>query len=334
MVDTLGVHESVAAVFPPASLREYLTEAAAADGVETTVGVVPAATDGAYGGADGETGDGGDSRLPLADCDAVVTFAHEERFLDADLDWIHSVQAGVDRFPFEALEERSIALTNSTGIHGDSVGDTVAGYMLAFARRLHVYRDQQRDREWSWPAHDEPFSLRGERLCVVGLGGLGRGIAARADALGMDVVGVKRTPTPVEGVNEVYPSDRLHEAVGDARFVALAVPLTPATEGLVGADEFAAMRSDAYLINVARGDVVDQDALVAALAEGSVAGAALDVFEEEPLPESSPLWDREEVIVTPHAAAAHREYADRVGAIVAESLRRQARGEGYANRVV
>lgn len=344
MVDTLGVHESVAAVFPPESLREYLAEAAAADGLETTVGVVPAATDDEYGGADAGGVPGDASVLPLADCDAIVTFAHEERFLDADLEWIHSVQAGVDRFPFDALEERSIALTNSTGIHGDSVGDTVAGYMLAFARRLHVYRDQQGQKKWSWPAHDEPFSLRGERICVVGLGGLGRGIAARADALGMDVVGVKRTPTPVEGVNEVYPSDRLHEAIGDARFVALAVPLTPATEGLVGADEFAAMRSDAYLINVARGDVVDQDALVAALERGDggtdadedsgIAGAALDVFETEPLPEESPLWDREEVIVSPHAAAAHREYAERVGAIVAESLRRQARGEGYANRVV
>lgn len=347
MVDTLGVHGSVDAVFPPTALCEYLSDATAADGLDVTVGVVPASKHGAYGGGHiDEAGDGGEDAPPslsLADCDALVTFRYDAAFLDADLEWIHSVQSGVDRFPFDRLDREGVALTNSNGIHGDSVGDTVAGYMLAFARRLHVYRDRQREREWSWPAHDEPFSLRGERLCVVGLGGLGRGIAARADALGMDVVGVKRTPTPVEGVNEVYPSDRLHEAVGDARFVALAVPLTPATEGLVGAAEFAAMRSDAYLINVARGDVVDQDALVAALeqenddgpdAGSGIRGAALDVFEAEPLPESSPLWGREEVIVTPHAAAAHREYADRVGAIVAESLRRQARGEGYANRVL
>ncbi|MGZ0746831.1 D-2-hydroxyacid dehydrogenase [Haloparvum sp. AD34] len=315
MVETLGIHDSVAQVFPPETLAAYLREEAPSPDLDVVVV---------------EAGD----RDALADCDALVTFAYDEAFLAADLEWIHSVQAGVDRFPFEELEARNVALTNSTGIHGDSVGDTVAGYMLSFARRLHRYRDQQADREWSWPAHDEPFSLRGERLCIVGLGGLGRGIAARADALGMEVVGVKRTPTPVEGVDEVYRRDQLHEAIGDARFVALAVPLTPETEGLVGADEFHAMREDAYLINVARGEVVVQQDLVDALDDEIIAGAALDVFETEPLPEDSPLWDLEEVIVTPHAAAAHREYGERVGAIVVESLRRLERGEGYANRVV
>lgn len=315
MVATLGVHESVEAVFPPSSLVDALAGDADERGVELRV--VP------EGDADA-----------LAGCDALVTFAYEEAFLRADLEWIHSVQAGVDRFPFEDLESRGIALTNSTGIHGDSVGDTVAGYMLTFARRLHVFRDQQREREWAWPAHDEAFSLRGERLCVVGLGGLGRGIAARADALGMEVVGVKRTPVPVTNVDRVVGPDGMTDAIADARFVALAVPLTPATEGLVGEPELAAMRDDAYLINVARGSVVDESALEVALADEVIAGAALDTFETEPLPADSPLWDHEEVVVTPHAAAAHREYAARVGDIVAESLRRRADCGGYANRVV
>ncbi|MFB6236628.1 MAG: D-2-hydroxyacid dehydrogenase [Halopenitus sp.] len=315
MVDTLGIHTSVEQVFPPATLAEYLTDEAADRGFNILVV------------------DAGDRQM-LADCDALVTFDYEEAFLEADLDWIHSVQAGVDRFPFDALDAHDIALTNSTGIHGDSVGDTVAGYMLSFARRLHRFRDQQAANEWSRSAHDEPFSLRGERLCIVGLGGLGRGIAAHADALGMDVVGVKRTPTPVEGVDEVYRRDQLHEAIADARFVALAVPLTPETEGLFGADELDAMREDASLINVARGEVVAQQDLIDALDDEIIAGAALDVFETEPLPESSPLWDFEEVIVTPHAAAAHREYGERVGDIVVESLQRQERDEGYANRVV
>lgn len=317
MIDTLGIHTSVDQVFPPETLRDLLADGADADDLDIDIRVVSA----------------GDAEA-MADCDALVTFAHEDAFLDANLDWVHSIQAGVDRFPFDAFEEREIALTNSTGIHGDSVGDTVAGYMLNFARRLHVYRDQQRERTWEWPAHDEPFSLRGERLCVVGLGGLGGGIAARADALGMDVVGVKRTPTPVEAVGEVYPSTQLHEAIADARFVALAVPLTPETEGLIGFEELREMREDAYLINVARGDVVVQDRLVPALRQGAIAGAALDTFTEEPLPADSPLWEMENVIVTPHAAAAHREYADRVAAIVAESLRRLERGDGYANRVL
>lgn len=315
MVDTLGIHTSVSQVFPPATLAEYLADEAAERGFNVVIV------------------DAGD-RQTLVDCDALMTFDYESAFLEAGLDWIHSVQAGVDRFPFDELDARGVALTNSTGVHGDSVGDTVAGYMLSFARRLHRFRDQQHDREWAWPAHDEPFSLRGERLCIVGLGGLGRGIAARADALGMDVVGVKRTPTPVEAVDEVYRRDQLHEAIENARFVALAVPLTPETEELFGAEELHAMREDAYLINVARGGVVAQQDLVDALDDGVITGAALDVFETEPLPEGSPLWDFEEVIVSPHAAAAHREYGERVGAIVVESLRRQLDGEGYANRVV
>ncbi len=206
--------------------------------------------------------------------------------------------------------------------------------MLSFARRLHRYRDQQGDREWAWPDHDDPFTLDGASLCVVGLGTLGRGIAARADALGMDVTGVKRTPTPVDHVDEVHPARDLREAVADAKFVALAVPLTAETEGLVGERELAAMRDDAYLVNVARGGVVDQDALVDALESGGLAGAALDVFEAEPLPEDSVLWGMDEVIVTPHAAAANRDYPRRMAALVRENAQRLDAGDDLVNRVV
>ena len=315
MTLTLGVHESVDVVFPPRAFLDAIDDDATATSTELRL-----------------VGDG-DSEA-LAAVDALVTFAYDEAFLDAGLDWIHSIQTGVDKFPFDELKAAGVALTNSTGIHGDAIGDTVAGYMLSFARRLHVYRDQQGAREWRWPDPDEPFSLAGERLCVVGLGVLGRGIAMRASGLGMDVVGVRRTPTPVANVDEVYGRDALGEAIADARFVALALPLTPETEGLIGEAEFETMRSDAYLLNVARGAIVDQAALIEAIEADAVAGAALDVFETEPLPESSPLWGHEEVIVTPHAAAAHHEYADRVADIVAESLRRQEAGDGFANRVV
>ncbi|MFB6168704.1 MAG: D-2-hydroxyacid dehydrogenase [Haloferacaceae archaeon] len=310
MIDTLGVHDSVDAVFPPAVLRESLAD----DHPDLTARVV-------------ETAAG------VADCDALVTFAHDPAVFDADLRWVHSIQAGVDRFPLETFEARGVALTNSTGIHGDAVGEAALGTMLMLARRLHVYRSNQERGEWARPAWDEPFTLRGESLCVVGLGTLGRGIATRADALGMRVSGVKRTPTPVDGVETVHPSSALLEAVSDARFVALAVPLTDRTEGLVGEQALARMREDAYLVNVARGGVVDQSALVRALDEGGIAGAALDVFETEPLPPESPLWEREEVIVTPHAAAATDEYYERVAALVRENLRRLAAGETLANRV-
>jgi D-2-hydroxyacid dehydrogenase (NADP+) len=311
VIATLGVHDSVDAVFPPAVLRDAL-----ADGrPDPTVRVV-------------------ESDATLGDCDALVTFAHDDAFLDAGLRWVHSIQAGVDRFPLESYDAAGVVLTNSTGIHGDAVGESVLGTMLMLARRLHVYRSNQARREWDRPAWDEPFTLRGESCCVVGLGTLGRGVATRADDLGMSVTGVRRTPTPVDGVETVHPPGGLDEALADARFVVLAVPLTDRTEGLVGAPEFERMREDAYLVNVARGGVVDQPALVRALEAGEVAGAALDVFETEPLPPDSPLWAMDEVIVTPHASAATHEYCERVAALVRESLRRLGAGETPANRVV
>ncbi|NHX36257.1 MULTISPECIES: D-2-hydroxyacid dehydrogenase [Halolamina] len=308
MVTRIGIHASIEALFPPEVLRDRLAA------VDPEVVVVD--TD------------------EVDAVDALVTFAYEDAFLDAGLDWIHSVQAGIDRFPLEEFEAAGINLTNSTGTHGDSVGETVAGYMLAFARRLHEFRSKQERKEWAWAEWDAPFTLSGSSLCVVGLGTLGRGIAARADALGMDVTGVKRTPTPVDHVDTVHPSSELHEAIGGAKFVALAVPLTDETEGLIGAEELARMRADAVLVNVARGGVVDQSALADALRADDLGGAALDVFETEPLPADSPLWDMDDVIVTPHSAAAHREYPDRMAALVRENLRRIDDGERLANGVV
>ena len=305
----LGIHPSVDIVFPPSLLREELTDLAA------DVRIL----------SDGSA---------LAGLDGVVTFSFEEAFLSADLEWIHCILAGVDAFPFEALKRRGITLSNSSGVHGDAIGDTVLGYMLQFARRLHIYRDNEPTREWYYPDWDETFTLPGETVCVVGLGTLGQGVTARADAVGMNVRGVRRTPTPVPSVDAVFTPDSLTAAISDARFVALTVPLTSQTEGLIGSDELDAMREDAYLLNVARGGVVDQDALVAALTDGRIAGAALDVFETEPLPDDSPLWDLENVIVTPHAAGATDEYAERVAAIVAENVRRIRRGESLANHVV
>ncbi|MEF8774425.1 MAG: D-2-hydroxyacid dehydrogenase [Halobacteriales archaeon] len=303
-VDRLAVHDSVEAVFPPEQLRDAL-----ADRIETAV-----------------VGD------DVSGYDAVVTFERRDAFLD--LDWVHSIQAGVDRFDVGAFERRGVALTNSTGIHDTSIGQTVAGYMLSFARRLHRHRDHQHERTWAQPEWDEAFTLDGEALTVLGLGTLGGGIAEHANALGMEVTGVRRSGDPVEGVDQVYAPDDLHEAVADALFVALAVPLTDETEGLIGADELAAMRDDAYLVNVARGPVVDQGALVAALRDGDLAGAALDVFEEEPLPESSPLWGMDEVIVSPHSAAFTRDYYRDIADLVEENLDRIAAGEAMYNRVV
>lgn len=305
-IDRLGVHDSVSAVFPPEQLRDALS------GTGPGVGIVD--DEGAR------------------ECDAVVTFAYEEAFLDCD--WIHSIQAGYDRFPLDELENRGVVLTNSTGIHGDSVGETVAGYMLMLARRLGQYARQQERKEWTRPDWDVPFTLAGESVCVVGLGTLGRGIAERANALGMAVTGVRRSGEPVEGVDRVHTDDELHEAIAGSTFVALAVPLTDETEGLIGEPELAAMDAGSHLINVSRGSVVDQEALVSALEADEIRGAALDVFAEEPLPEDSPLWAMDDVLVTPHAAAYTRRYYESIAALVRANLERVGAGEPFENRVL
>ncbi|SIQ69799.1 D-2-hydroxyacid dehydrogenase (NADP+) [Haladaptatus litoreus] len=309
-ISHLGIHESVGAVFPPEQLREALSS------IDPNVVVV------------------GDGPAEIAECDAVVTFAHRSALLDSGLKWVHSIQAGYDRFPLSAFEDAGIILTNSTGIHGTSVGESVLGMMLSISRRLHVFSRQQADREWNRPDWNEPFTLQHEPVCVVGLGTLGQGIAKRADAIGMHVTGVRRSAESVPHVREVYANDDLHDAISEARFVALATPLTDATEGLMGAAEFEAMREDAYFINVARGKCADQNALISALESAEIAGAALDVFEEEPLPEESPLWEMDEVVVTPHAAAAEIDYYNHIAELVRENVQHIDADEEVTNRVV
>jgi len=305
-LERLGVHESVDAVFPPAELTDFLAD------LPIDVAVVD---------------DDG-----IDDCDAVVTLAYREAFLE--LDWIHSIQAGFDRFPRDVLEDHDVILTNSAGIHDRTIGETVAGYLLMFSRRLHDYVANQQQRRWERPEWDDAFTLPGSTACVVGTGTLGSGVAETLGALGVRVTGVRRSGDPVPGFDEVYATDRLLEAIGDADFVIVTVPLTDETHHLFDADAFDAMRDDAYFVNVARGSVVDEPALIDALEAGDLAGAALDVFEEEPLPESSPLWGMDEVIISPHAAAYTRDYYRDVGEIVRENVERLETGAEFTNRVV
>lgn len=250
------------------------------------------------------------------DCDAAVTVYHHDAFLGA-VDWVHTIRSGYDDFPLDEYEARGITLTNSTGIAGDLVAETALGLMLSQAKGLHRFRDHQRDGDWRRLAWDRPFELGAASACVVGLGAIGGSVATRASVLGMDVWGVDVRPVSSLGLQRVYDVQRIEDAVADARFVVLTTPLVESTRGLVDEAVLAAMREDAYLVNVSRGAIVDQDALVAALDTGEIAGAALDVFESEPLPRESPLWQREDVIVTPHAAAQSDNYGEKVADLVA-----------------
>ncbi|QLG49544.1 D-2-hydroxyacid dehydrogenase [Natrinema halophilum] len=305
-LERLGVHESVSHVFPPAKLATSLVD------LSIEVAVI------------------GDDEIDV--CDAVVTLEYREAFLD--LHWIHSIQAGVDRFPFETLEERGVLLTNSTGIHDRTVGETVAGYLLMFARRLHDHVANQQQRRWDRPEWDAAFTLPGTTACVVGTGTLGRGVAETLGALGIRVTGVRQSTDSVPGFDEMFATDDLLEAVAAADFVIVTVPLTDETRHLFDAEAFAAMRTDAYFVNVARGPVVDEPALIDALEADDLAGAALDVFETEPLPEESPLWEMDDVIISPHCAAYTRDYFRDVGEIVRENVSRLETDDDLTNRVV
>ncbi|MFC7214275.1 D-2-hydroxyacid dehydrogenase [Saliphagus sp. GCM10025334] len=307
-LEHLGVHESVSAVFPPEELIETLED------LPVTVSLVE------------------DENRDDADCEAVVTFEHRAWF--ADLEWVHSIQAGIDRFPMDTFEREGVILTNSTGIHDRTVGETVAGYLLAFSRRLHRHVANQQRREWTQPDWNEAFTLPGATACVVGTGTLGRGVAEVAGSLGVSMRGVRRTAEDVPGFDDIYTTDALLEAVSGADFVVSTLPLTDDTHGLLDVAVFEAMDDDAYVVNVGRGPVVDEAALIDALEAGEVAGAALDVFETEPLPSDSPLWAMDDVIVTPHSAAFTVDYYRDIAGLVQENVRRLEAGEAFTNRVV
>lgn len=305
-VSQLYIHESVKNVIPPEAFAD------AFDDLDIPVELV----------SDGRT---------YAETDVIASYVPRPEFRDAG--WVHCIRAGYDEFDTEAYEEAGVPLTNSTGIHGATVSEIAIGGMLSLARNLHVYRDHQVKNEWYEPDYDRPFTIENETLCVVGLGTIGRAIARRCDALGMEVFGVRRSDGTVPGVSKLYHPQDLHEAIADARFVAIAAPHTPETHQLFGPEVFAAMRDDAYLVNVARGPIVDEDALVEALDTGTLGGAMLDVFGEEPLPEESPLWDFEDVIVTPHKGSATNRYHLDLADLIIENLRRYRNGDELKNRV-
>lgn len=215
------------------------------------------------------------------------------------LEWVQSTFAGVDALMAPGLP-RDYRLTGLKDIFGPLMSEYVFGWILALERHLFELRDQQARRHWQ----PIPYRrLQGLTLGIAGLGSIGRAIAASAAHFGLCVVGWKRTPEPVPGVDRVYGQDELQAFVREADFLAITLPSTRATRGVFDAETFSAMKPEAVLINVGRGDVVAQDELVQALRGGKLRAAVLDVFEQEPLPPDSPLWTLPGAYVTPHTAA-------------------------------
>jgi len=271
----------------------------------------------------------------VADATVVSGSAIDESLLEraGSLRYFASIYAGYDHLPLSALAKRGVALTTASGVHGTNVAEHVIGAWLAFARGFLTARSHQRERVWqAFQASD----FAGSRVCVVGLGAIGRAIVSRLDGFDVETVAVRHSPEKGGPADEVYGYGRIHEAVADARYVALACPLTDETRGLFDRTVLETLHPDSVLVNVARGAVVDTDALVNALRYNRIGAAALDVTDPEPLPADHPLWGFENVLITPHNAGHTPQYYERLADIVAENVRRAEEGgewDGLRNQV-
>jgi phosphoglycerate dehydrogenase-like enzyme len=247
------------------------------------------------------------------------------------LRFIQSISAGTDQYSREALKRAGIRLASAQGVNAGAVAEHAMSLILALARQLHVARDNQAKRHWRGMISElsrREDELGGKTLLIVGLGRIGSRLARLARAFGMRVIGTKRDPASGGAdADEVHPHGALRDVIPRADFVALTCPLTRETEGLVNAQALGLMKPSAFLINVARGKVVDEPALIAALGEGRIAGAGLDCAAEEPLPQTSPLWTLPNVLITPHTAGETRRYEDNVIDILLENLDRLSRGD-------
>jgi len=255
----------------------------------------------------------------------------------ARLRFIQSISAGTDQYSRPLLKERGVRLASAQGANERAVAEHAMALILALARRLPEARDNQARRRWRGMIGEigqREEEIGGKTLLIVGLGRIGGRLARLAKAFDMRVIGLRRNPGSGGDADEVQGIERLSALLPEADIVALTCPLTPETEGLIGRDALARMKPSSYLVNVARGRCVEEPSLIAALQEGRIAGAALDCFAAEPLPESSPLWAFDNVLITPHSAGETRRYEDNILDLLMENLERLWAGEAMLRNEV
>ncbi|MHB1484497.1 MAG: D-2-hydroxyacid dehydrogenase [Saccharofermentanales bacterium] len=249
-----------------------------------------------------------------------------------NLKWLFVLSAGVENLPFDYLQEKGIILSNTQGIHRKQMAEQTLGLMIMFSRRLNKFFRAQADSKWLGTIN--PDELTGKTLCIIGAGSIGSEIARKAYAFDMKVIGIKKTPVSMDNFDVVAGVEMLHDALSISDYNVLITPLTPETTHMIGEKEFKAMKETSIFINMSRGDTVDEAALISALQSGEIAGAGLDVFHEEPLPETSPLWQMENVIITPHMAGKSPHYMTRAMEIFCSNLLAFRRGEtDFPNKV-
>ncbi len=281
-------------------------------------------------------------RLALPTADVLCTFRppNDLATIAPRLQWLQYPGAGVDNLIRTGVLHAGLTfkVTNVSSANAQAIAEYTLGAMLIFARKWDEMLRLQERKEWAtgraWGAL-RGFELQEKTLGIVGLGAIGRRVAQLARAFHMRILGMRRTPGGLDDpdCDMLYPADRLLEMLGESDIVLVSVPLTEATTNLIGEQELRAMRSNAFFINVARGEVVQEPALIRALRERWIAGAALDVVTEEPLARTSPLWSLPNVLLTPHMSGLTTGYAHRVAQLFVENLRRFRHGEQLLNEV-
>jgi D-2-hydroxyacid dehydrogenase (NADP+) len=289
-----------------------------------------------------------DARLPENVCPTLETAffsldvhpVYSRQFFSAvrkapKLKWLQVFNAGVDHPIFSEMLHRGVRVTTSSGASAVPIAHTAICGLLMLSRNMPRYLAAQREHKWD-PMRGQaaPRDLAGQTAVIFGMGHIGAEIARLARALGLRAIGVRRSPrTPEDPVDEMYTPAELPKLLPRADWLIMAAPLTAETRKLINADVLSRLPRNAHFINVARGEIVDEPALIEALRDGRLGGAYLDVFEEEPLPPESPFWDMPNVIVTPHNSSASRGNDQRVFEIFLENLRRWRRGEALMNEV-
>ena len=252
-----------------------------------------------------------------------------------NLRWHQAWGAGVDwvlRYP--ELVEADLIITNASGVHAIPISEHIMAFLLAFARNIPDQVHNQAHGKWRSPRHNSIFELAGKKMLLIGVGAIGAHTAPMAAAFGITVTGIRRNPEKsIPGIAAMYGPERLHECLPNADFVVLTVPLTDETKGMISEAELRLMKPNAYIINIGRGGTIQQNVMIRALQEGWIAGAGLDVTDPEPLPESSPLWSMENVIITAHYSGRTPNYTERALAIFLDNLERYVAGKPLVNVV-
>ena len=248
-----------------------------------------------------------------------------------DLELFACTFAGTDHLPLDALADRGVTVTNASGIHAPGIAEQVLGSLLTFARRLHVSWERNDRGVWQ---HVQSTELKGSTVTVVGLGSIGTAVVDRLAGFDVDTIGVRHSPEKGGPTDEVLGYDAVHDALARTDYLVLACPLTDLTRHLIDAEALATLEPSAVVVNVARGGVIDTDALVAALQTNGIRGAALDVTDPEPLPADHPLWGLDNALVTPHTGGHTPEHWPRLADVVSENVRALRDGNATLQNVV